>query len=323
MLEEKKKIQRWLDLLEKKDNDFYKQREELIEEWNFLKERGRLRERKKLKEIDRKIGEYYIKRDRIKSWRKNILQISELAKKMSVYSFTDIDYILTKESYSNILKTTQRAYEKARGVFENVGLICNQIYELLKTDGIIDREQEDDINAKLKNFLEKGKEIDEDIIYNIEYEQLEVEFTNLVDSKLALNVLEEYYSLADIFYDSIKKGYDYETYYELVYTFLQIKEFYRQERELFRSSRPEERKKQEDLKNNAVYVISRNLYKNDVISLYERKYLLEYRKSILEEMIESQENWDTEEQNEFSLKLQRINQVIIEKIDSKESDKDV
>lgn len=295
--EEIKIIEEWLKFLEEQKEELYKMDSYLELERTELYKMpfGKFRNQKKIDKINQKRYENILKKRLI------TFVLEDQNNDINFIQFfhnlgQDKKSILTKDSYLQYLVMEQKMKE----ILKKMRMFRGQVNIFLKSEGKTVPMQEKELLHQLKNF---SKELHPFYSY-AKFTVTELVSYDSFDLELAFEIANKYDSLGQILKEAIREGYDYKKYHKIAYNFICVSYHNTQARHFIEI---EEKKELESLKNNAIDVIDHNLCNKEVLFLYERKELLEYREHLLESMKDTRNlNKSTEQKNR--LKLEKIDQ---------------
>ncbi len=232
-------------------------------------------------------------KDSFKENLKTIQSIFDLGKTVS--------FLITKESY----RQYQLSMEACKDLIFQMRLFSIPVFDFFNSKLEMVRFRESELCARLEsmeNFIRN-------ISLSFSFQKLEVNFEESLDYTCARNVLDEFDSLGDILLFCIQSGYDYESYYQLSYTYVQITYFNNQAKQYMKETLKSE---EDNLKQNANDVIEHNLCHSEVLNLYSEEQLFAYRDFVLESMKSS--SWNPSKANHDLLKLKRIHSVLADRV---------
>lgn len=176
---------------------------------------------------------------------------------------------ITKESYNKKLKEYQFISEKLEiilGIKEDILAGNNIEHSIIVADSVL---------TVLTNLLSKS--YDSQMLHpknDYDSEAKKVERDSILYNSSLYESIKDYRNLDEILKESLKKGYSYDIYRNLVDAFLVFKN----------ESKSEETKQNEELKNNDTHVICSQANNDSILALYSKKQLIMASKALLAEV---------------------------------------
>ena len=195
-----------------------------------------------------------------------------------------IDFILSKQSY----KELQEKIDEIKNQLESI--FCLKKIDLKKCE-------------EINHILEQ---LNKDFFRNTLKQKQDQR--SLEDMYEVADINFYYHSIKDIIVEAITCGYSYDSYYSLAKKFISFQIY---EKEVMLQFVLEKEEKDKELKANPYEVIDRNLEKKDIVSLYDKYFLLRYRQKLLNSMYMRED--DFEKEDEDIIKLQKINHILTQR----------
>ena len=224
--------------------------------------RKKVKEKVKLTAIHRKM-------ENISILETTIFNIRTLTDMLFYRLYKNENMQITKESYNKKLKEYQFISEKLEiilGIKEDILAGNNIEHSIIVADSVLtvltnllSKSYDSQMLHPKNDYDSKAKKVARDsILYN----------SSLYES------IKDYQNLDEILKESLKKGYSYDIYRNLVDAFLVFKN----------ESKSEETKQNEELKNNDTYVICSQANNDSILALYSKKQLIMASKALLAEV---------------------------------------